>query len=300
MKLKNKEVRIENTSYCNANCTICPRDKFKREKTTMPLWHFCNLVDEAKELGANTISIFGYGEPLVDDKIVEKVQYVTNKRLWSFITTNAALLDSDLASRLFDAGLTHIRFSVHGLFNNYEKVHRGLKFDVVLRNTMNAIKVSRGRAKISVSVIPMHGESVSEIREFWEDKIDWLEIWKPHNWTDGRGYRGKTVQRKKTCGRPFSGPIQIQADGKMIVCCFDYNGVLEVGDTFVDGLETILKGAKYNSIRAKHSKGDLSGLICDSCDQLNMGDTNPLLYSNRDPERNINVTSSTKFKLKEN
>ena len=300
MRLKNKEVRIENTSICNANCTICPRDKFTRAKTTMPVEHFRELAIQAKYLGADTVSIFGYGEPLCDPTIVEKVKVVTELGLESFITTNASLLNTDLSSRLLDAGLRHIRFSVHGLWDNYERVHRGLKFADVLRNTSNFIKQNRGQAKISVSVIPMRNEKIETFRDFWEYRVDWLEIWKPHNWTTGRAYRKKTKERKLTCGRPACGPIQIQADGKVIVCCFVYNGELEVGDTYKESIEDILGGDEFNSIREKHRNGDLSGLICATCDQLNVGDTNPLLYSNRDPECNINVTSSTKFKLEEN
>ncbi len=250
-------------------------------------------------MGAKTISMFGYGEPLTDPKIVKRVQLVSNLGMESFITTNASLLGTDLGGELIDAGLTHIRFSAHGLWDDYEAVHRGLKFNKVLRNTGNFIHQARGKVLISVSVIPMHGELIDTIRNFWESRVDYLEIWKPHNWTDGREYRWSTQKRKKTCGRPFNGPVQIQSDGKMVCCCFDYNGLLEVGDTYQNTIEEILKGDEYNSIRAKHESGDLSGLICDSCDQLNVGDTNPLLYSSRDPERNIGLTSSTKFKLEE-
>jgi aerobic-type carbon monoxide dehydrogenase small subunit (CoxS/CutS family) len=300
MKLKNTEVRIENTSKCNANCIICPRDKFVRKKTTMDNKHFEDLVKQSVKLGAETISIFGYGEPLCDPDIVDKVQMVTDSGLESFITTNAALLTTDLSSRLVGAGLSHIRFSAHGLWDNYERVHRGLKFSKFMRNVFNYIAISRGKSIKSVSVIPLFGENIEDIKEFWEDRVDFLEIWRPHNWTTGRNYRGITVEKKKTCGRPKNGPVQIQADGKMVVCCFDYNGELEVGDTNIDTIETIMKGDKYNSIRDKHEKGDLGGLICDVCDQRNISNTNPLLYSSRDPECNIGVTSSTKFKLEEN
>jgi hypothetical protein len=144
----------------------------------------------------------------------------------------------------------------------------------------------------------MHDESVDEIKNFWEPMVDWLEIWKPHNWTDGRKYRN-VVKKKTTCGRPINGPVQIQSDGKMIVCCFDYNGVLEVGDTNLYSIAYILKGEKFNAIRKAHKKGELEGLICESCDQLNEYKESPLLYSSRDSSRDVGCTSSIKFKLKE-
>jgi MoaA/NifB/PqqE/SkfB family radical SAM enzyme len=263
--------------------------------------HFSYLVDQAKTLGVKTVSPFGFGEPILDSDIIAKIVYCTEQGMKTFITTNASLLNLDIGTGLLKAGLSHIRFSVHGLFENYEKVHRGLKFNEVIRNIFNFIKINKVKfnsaCKVDVSVIPMHGETIDEIVAFWGDKVDGIEVWQPHNFGGGREYR-KVERRLKTCGRPFSGsPIQIQADGTMIVCCFDSNGELTVGDTYKESIEDILNGDRFNEIRRKHTEGNLTGLICDRCDQLNFGD-NPLLYSTIDNERKINCTSSTKSALK--
>ena len=302
MKLINNEVRIENTDFCNAACTICPHDKLTRTKTTMPLPHFRRLVDEAVELGAKTISIFGFGEPLMDKGLEKKIRYCADLGLETFITSNGQLLDLMRGEKILEAGLSHIRFSVHGIFHkDYSKIHKGLDYLMVIRNIFNFLIVNKAHfnksCKVSVSVIPMNGESVEHIKSFWEPHVDYLEIWKPHNWCEGKNFR--EVQPKlRTCGRPFRGPVQIQADGKMIVCCFDYDGKMVVGDTYRNTIEEILKGKKFEKIREKHMTGRLKGLPCAKCDQLNIGD-NPLLYSSRDNHRRIGCTSSTKFNLLE-
>lgn len=302
MKLNNSEVRIETTNKCNAKCTVCARDNLRRPLTTMSNHKFKKLVKQVKGMGAKTISPFGFGEPLLDPGIVEKIKFCTDEGLETFITTNSSLLNARFSEELVEAGLTHIRFSAHGLYDNYEKVHKGIAFHKFLRNTMNFILLSGGTVTISVSAMPIHGESVDDFIEFWKPgkMIDYLEVWSPHNWTSKKNFRGNTVQRKRTCGRPFSGPLQINADGTMMVCCFDYNGELNVGDTNKESIKDILKGAKFEAIREKHRKGKLKGLLCENCDQLNVGGENPLLYSNRDPERKPNCTSSTKYQLKEN
>lgn len=300
MQLNNRDVRIETTNLCNAQCTICPREKLTRRKTTMPNDHFFELVVQAKELGATHISLFGYGEPLIDKDIARKIRFCTSLGLETFITTNASCLTKKVRTDILDAGLSHIRFSAHGFFKEFEAVHRGLKWGQCFHNITEFIydNVKRNKpCKISVSVIPMHGESVETIRGFWEKMCDWLEVWKPHNWAGGREYRDLT-QKKKTCGRPFNGPVQIQADGKMIVCCWDINGALEVGNTYKQTIKQILKGKRFKDIRRKHRDGDLGGLLCEKCDQLNEGDF-PLLYSNRDEKCGVGLTSSTKTKLEE-
>jgi len=300
MKLINKEVRIENCSLCNSRCIICPREKMTRKQMVMSNEKFENLVDQSVELGAETISVFGYGEPLLDKGIVDKIRYCNLKGLKTFITTNASLLNVDMAHNLLKAGLRHIRFSVHGIYDKYEKVHRGLKWNDTARNIGNFTAMSRtkfpNQCKISISIIPMHDENIDEIKHIWR-KFD-IEIWKPHNWGGSREYRKLTKERKKTCGRPFSGPVQILADGKMIVCCFDPDGIMVVGDTNKNTIKEILKSDSFNFIRSRHESGDMSGLLCENCDQLNIGD-NPLLYSTIDPTCTAGKTSSTKFNLEE-
>jgi hypothetical protein len=301
-KLICPEARIENTSKCNANCTICPREKMTRPKVTMPNHVFFPLVDECLALGATTISIFGYGEPLVDEYFTDKVKYVNDKGLNSFTTTNASLLDTEVSFAILDAGLNDIRFSVHG-FNSkdYEAVHKGLKWRTTLRNIANFIKVRSGKGydcRVHVSCIPMNNQSVEDVKAFWEQfDIDHLEIWKPHDWAGGRDYR-QINKRKLTCGRPFTGPIQINADGKMMVCCFDTDAKMTIGNTFRSSIRYILENSEQLAfVRHCHEVGFYGGLPCSTCDQLNIEDESPLLYSTRDPDCGTGKTSSTKFVL---
>ena len=297
MKLINKETRIETTNCCNARCVMCPRDEMTRVKTTMDYNHFCNLVVQAYEMGAELISPFGFGEPLLDKGLAKKIAFCSKMGLETFITTNANLLNLETTRKLLDAGLSHIRFSAHGTYNNYEKVHRGLSFDTFRRNVFNFIKVRRDLpCKVDVTVMPMNGESIQDILDFWKGRIDDIEIWKPHSWGGAKHYRDGE-RKLKTCGRPKVGPVQIQADGKVIPCCFLTNGEIILGDTYVDSIEDILKGEKYRELRRKHETGDLTGLPCETCDQLMIQEISPLLYSTIDNE--INKTSSTKFNLLE-
>jgi len=299
MQLKNPEVRIETTNRCNSHCVMCPRDQMTRPLSLMEFRNFKKLVCEAKRLGAETISLFGFGEPLLDPSISEKVMMVSLLGMKPILTTNASLLTPKMTHNLLDAGLAEIRFSVHGLGNTYNKTHSGLNWHKTMININHFLAMNIGQCVTNVSVIPMHKESVEEIRDFWEFQVDYLEIWRPHDWVDTKKYRTHD-RRLKTCGRPHRGPVQINADGKMMVCCFDFDAQMTVGDTNKVSIEEILKGDEFNKIRDRHESGDLNGLPCASCDQLNIytEEDYPLLYSNRDS--GINKTSSTKFQLREN
>jgi radical SAM protein with 4Fe4S-binding SPASM domain len=142
----------------------------------------------------------------------------------------------------------------------------------------------------------MHKESVSDIRRTWEKYADYLEVWRPHNWGGMKTFR-EVNQRKKTCGRPFSGPVQIQADGSVIPCCFLTNSEIILGNVNDDSIKDILNGFEYARLRKAHNDGNLDGYACKMCDQLNVNDINPLLYSNRDPECCTDKTSTCKVSV---
>jgi hypothetical protein len=301
-KLDHPEVRIETTNYCNAACIMCPRENMTRAKVVMPFEHFCYLVDQAKDLGAEMISCFGYGEPLTDTRIFDKIKYCSDLGLKTFITTNGSLLNVKTANSLFDCGLTHIRFSAHGLRReNYNNVHRNLdwnKFIVNLRTFLDLNKKENGNGCIThITVMPILGESLADLKNYWGGLSDYLEIWQPHNWAGGRQYRLTNHNERGSCRRAFSGPIQILAGGEMVICCFDYNGDLVIGDTYVHSIERILDSNLLHWFQEKHETNDLDGLICENCDQRFIYDESPLLYSNEQEGSGLNKTSITKFDL---
>ena len=300
MKLSNPEVRIENSSACNAHCTICPREKLTRPRVIMLNEDFARLVRQAHDLGAKIIAIYGYGEPLLDPGLATKIKLCTDLGLETFITTNASLLNSDLSHHILNAGLTQIRFSMHGFDRkSYEAVHRGLSYFKVRSNISEFLNINKHRHKRAVTMlttIPSDDVSLDEIIDAWESDVDYLEIWKPHNWAGGRDFR-TIVRKKKTCGRPWHGPLQINADGKVMVCCFDFNAEMIVGDTHKQDLRSIIIGKEFDKIRRAHREGDLTGLPCETCDQLNEYKESPLLYSNRDASRAINRSSTNKFRI---
>ncbi len=301
MKLINPEVRIEPTNLCNANCIMCPRDTLTRPKCIMPYEHCKNLIDQAAGLGAEVITHCGFGETLIDENLEKKIEYTSKKGLQSYLLTNASLLHEERSRKIIDSRLNTIRFSVHSLDREgFEQIHLGLNFYNIMSNidTFLNLNVRNGKSiKTQVTVLMLNDKyTIQDFCNFWGHKVDYLEIWRPHGWAGQKEYR-KISHKKKTCGRPFNGPLQINADGKMMVCCMDSNAEMVVGDTYENTIEVIVRGELYREIRRKHVEGTLNGLPCEKCDQLNEEEESPLLYSNRDKNKKIGRTSSIKFDL---
>ena len=150
-----------------------------RPKVTMNYTHFRKLLEQSYLLGISTVSPFGFGEPLVDPGIAKKIDLCGVMGFDTFITTNATLLSVEKSYQLLLARLKHIRFSVHGIGANYERVQKGFSWNKTITNINNFLKINHVKydheCKVSVSIIPMHNEDIEDLIMFWErPEIDYI------------------------------------------------------------------------------------------------------------------------------
>ena len=290
--LRHPEVRYEVTDHCNAECIMCPRDLHKnaRPHGIMSLAKYKTSIDEVVELGCKQVVLTGFGEPMIDKTLEQKVEYAKSKGLRSYIISNASLLTRKRSERLIKAGLDELRLSYYGMRKEgYERVMVGLNFDVTMKNMADFLELreelgsKKPRLEINWLVLPENEADTEPFREYWEPRADAIEIWKPHNFGDGRSYRERydDVAMKNTCGRPENGPLQIQWDGEVIPCCYDYNNQIVLGNAFQQPVLDILNGEKYRLLRLSHREKKFSLFpYCDQCDQL-LPHTEALVYANR-------------------
>lgn len=290
--LRHPEVRYEVTDHCNAECIMCPREvhKLGRPHGIMDFEQYRQSVDEVVPLGCKQIVLTGFGEPLVDKGLEQKISYAKSKGLRTYIISNASLLTRSRAKRIIEAGLDELRISYYGMqAETYEKVMVGLKFDVTMKNLLGFLELRdqlgsrRPRLDINWLVLPENEGDTESFQEFWEARADAIEIWKPHNFGDGRNYRQRydDVAMKNTCGRPENGPLQIQWNGEVIPCCYDYNNAIVLGNAFEQPVLEILNGEKYRLLRLAHREKHFSLFpYCNQCDQL-LPHTDALIYTNR-------------------
>ena len=265
---------------------MCPRESHTRRHGVMDQTAYEASIDEVAALGAKQVVLTGFGEPMLDRHLEQKISYAKSKGLRTYIITNGSALTPKRAYKLLMAGLDEMRVSFYGMESStYNAVMRGLDFDRTVKNLMNFLAVRNSleincKVQLSYLVLPENEKDVDEFRRFWEPKVDFIEIWKPHNFGDGKDFRQR-IGIKKTCGRPDNGPLQIQWDGTVIPCCYDYNNQIQLGNAFEDSVPDILRGEKYQAIRDAHSKGEFWRFpYCDQCDQL-LEHEDAIVYTNR-------------------
>lgn len=281
MKLKNTEVRIEPTNLCNYECIMCPREKHTRSKGIMSMDLYRKILSEVIPMGAKKITLTNFGEPFIDPTLEEKIFLAAQHNLKTYVITNASLLHEpskfDTALTKIESaiknGLSELRLSFYG-FNkkDYENTMKRGSYEQVLKNIslIGDLKKKYKTLEVSHFILDFNGTTTIEgCPEIVKNTVDYYEIWKPHNFGDGRNYRQLSNITKKSCGRPQNGPIQINWSGIVVPCCYDYNESIILGDASKQAIEEILKSSEYKKLRLAHEKNDYRDFsYCDNCDQL--------------------------------
>lgn len=305
---KNNEIRFEISTVCNYECIMCARDKLRRKKEIMPTDKFRYYLD--KIIGESdqyqVLSFPGLGEPLLDPEFKEKAIIARDRGLKLLLLTNGSKLSVQLFKELADIGFESIRVSFYGFnFTTYNKVHglsNGNYFQMIKENLTEICSIKKdAKILMTYNVIPdINDSDVDRWISYWEPLADLVEVWRPHNWVYGRSYREVQSQLKRTCGRPWTTPLQIQVDGTINMCCFDFNGDLTLGDLNNQTLSEVFESEMFKKILKCHKSGDFEGsnLICENCDQRNKDKSNILIYNSKfDKEERIRQFSTTYSKV---
>jgi MoaA/NifB/PqqE/SkfB family radical SAM enzyme len=309
VRLLHPEVRYEVTDHCNATCIMCPRDVHEhgREHGIMDQTKYERSIDEVVALGARKIVLTGFGEPMLDRRLEEKVAYAAGKGLSTYFITNGSALIPTRSRKLMEAGLSEMRVSFYGMRpETYNAVMQGLDFERTRKGILEFLRIrdelgSRTKVQMSYLELEQNRSDTQAFREYWEPRVDAIEIWKPHNFGDGRNYRVRLDDSHKTsCGRPENGPLQIQWNGEVIPCCYDYNNQIILGNAFETPVLEILNGPKYRLLRHAHRSREFKLFpYCDQCDQL-LPHADALIYTNRHslpPEEAVKLSNTDLYNL---
>lgn len=299
---KSNEARFEIINKCHYNCMICMKNQLSRKKELMSYSKFKYLIDKiiAETAQYKCISFAGIGEPLLNEELPAMIRYATKKGLQAIIVSNGDLLTLDKFIELQDAGLYSVRVSFHGLSKKgYSRLH-GVpewKFEKV-KSQLETIFNHERKTKVLLTCVFVKGVNDGPIEtwlKMWEGKADLMEIWNAHNWVSSLKNRESQEGKNNTCGRITNGPLQVQVDGTINSCCFDWDGKLEYGSLMDNTLHEIFESKRYKKILGHHESGDFdgSGLICQNCDQRNKNKDDVMIYSSKyDIKERVDMTST--------
>lgn len=305
MKLQSKEITLEFTNRCSARCEMCPREKLTQKITDMDFDLYKKIIDDASQYDIQSLDTCGFGDPLMDKLLFKRFEYARQKlpKAKIYVSSTCFYLDESIyenAAKYIDI----LKISFYGMSKKtYEASHKGnLKYEVSLKNILGFLEYIRNCNKKMYSIILLtvadtNKDDVQSFIDFWSPLVDEVMVWKPHNFAGGRSYRKIDHSRQVSCGRPFNGPLYVAADGRVSMCCFDYNSQLIIGDMKKQTIYEILHSEDYLKLKKAHQDRNFQGYICYECCQTNF-DPSVLVYASS-KNRGVGKLNTTLLNLRE-
>ncbi len=261
-------VQIESTNLCNAKCVFCPRDEMHRRQGVMDFDLFTKIVDECAELGITHVRVHNYGEPFLDKQLVEKVRYAKQKGIKEVgMISNGSLITEEIARGMIEAGLDAINISVDAAGKEvFERTRLHLEYDTVINNirTLARLRSEMGKRRPRLILSFVRQEQSPEEQAFideWSKIADKIHITDLHNWAGTLHGRSDV---KYPCYRLWQ-TFTVLWDGRVSLCCADFDGRNVLGDLRSSKLIDIWNAPAYRAVRRQHLESG-GPEICRSCD----------------------------------
>ena len=290
-------IMIDPSNLCNYKCSFCPTankdllKEYSRPKGIMDFNLFKKIIDDIENLSKSvnlkikSLLLFKDGEPLLNKKLPEMIQYVKNKKIFEYIatTTNGSLLKEDLSKKLIEAGIDVVRVSMQSLsVQGYKDITKtNFQIKEIKKNIENFYKLKNKINKnieIIVSYVDAENMDLETKENYYNDyrKIcDRVVINPVMGWTRSEEYDWRLGKERKEqkiepkiCPDPFS-RISINFDGSASVCCVDWSHGTVVGDLKNETFSEVWSGESLKKFRLLHIKGERSKIgPCKNCDYL--------------------------------
>jgi radical SAM protein with 4Fe4S-binding SPASM domain len=280
-----KFFEVETVNACNAKCKMCTiGDWAKRGSYLMSDVVWDKFIGEIKDYRQwiDRVNVSRDGEPLMDSKLENRIKDLKRESV-RFVTlaTNGSLLDNNRAKAMLDSGLDDIMFSIDGFTKEtYEKIRIGLKFEEVVDNCVNFIKIRdtlNYKTTVRVRMV-LQDENKAELP-------DWMKFWKPflrqgdrvyakpaHSWGNQlKGYENitpKLVRKdysEETCVSPWS-TLVLKVNGDIPLCPVDFRCNFLMGNINDSTIKEIWNSGGFNKVRDKLIIGERNSLsLCRNC-----------------------------------
>ena len=271
-------VDIGTTNYCNANCIMCPHNQLTN-MGTMSLIDYKKIIDDCYDFGVKMINLSFFGEPLLDKTLIEKIKYAKSKNMFVSFYTNASLLNNKRANELIDVDLDSITISFDSNDKEtYEKIRRGLNFDIVKANIINLIILRNklnSSLKINLVIVELeeNKDEIKSLYRYWKDDIDSINIINMRNWANAINKKGTkdSIHYKSKDRAPCAllwQKMVVDWNSDVVLCCDDYQHRIILGNLKKQTIKEMWEGDRLKTIREYHLNGEFNKIfLCQKCNK---------------------------------
>ena len=264
-------VYLEITNICNRNCSFCPGTVRPLRRMTME-----EFQTAAEKIRSVTEYLYFHimGEPLTHPLLPDFIRYARSLGFKPAVTTNGTLLRAR-GQELIDAGVYKVNISVHSFEDG--------SFEDYIKYLTDCADFAREASEAGVlTVLRLWNRDCDEGRnlnteDFFRQQLE--GEWKQGN----RGYRIKNKLHLEF-GDRFTWPdmaceeggdsvfcyglkdhFGVLCDGRVIPCCLDREGVIDLGNIFTDDLDAILQGERAVNLREGFKQRKAVEELCRKC-----------------------------------
>lgn len=278
---------FEPTNTCNAKCPLCPTgiDQLSRPKAFLDFDLYKQIIDEVHP---KTVRFWNYGEPFLHPQIFAMFRYAADCGARTYVSTNGFVFyKPENIQKLLDSGLHTLMLAIDGIdadtFNQYRvgvdypKVIAGLKLllqhrpfsleviwqFIVMRHNEHQVEAARAIARQLGIKFALKAVSLDMLAQR-ADPDDYL----PGDFRYSR-YEWQNDDLILKGGQHscyfVDATLMINADGSVIPCPFDAQGLLELGNAKTQSIREIWNADPLQKLRQhlNHKRQTLNP--CNNC-----------------------------------
>jgi radical SAM protein with 4Fe4S-binding SPASM domain len=225
---------------------------------------FHRIIKEGKELRTKLFFPFLNGEPFLHPRIFEWLDYMESARANFCLFTNASLLTKEKIDRLVKyTKLKYVVCSINAATKETHEKITGLKnFDEIVENVKYLMEKAPFRVIANLVLIDANK---NEARQF-------SRMWRGHNhmnsFTNWAGYwhdPEEMIGEKIPCNHLLFN-IFILWDGRVNLCCMDWDGRVILGDLTKQTVKEVWDSME--NLRMRHKNLDFDMELCRDCNVM--------------------------------
>lgn len=285
-------INIEPTTSCNLRCPECPSGlrSFSRPAGMLEQSFFQKTIDELSDT-LIYLTFYFQGEPYLNPAFLDMVKYASQKKIYTFTSTNAHYLNEENARRTVESGLDKLIISIDGTTQEvYQQYRVGGQLNKVLEGAENIIKWKKKlKSKtpyvvFQFLVVKPNEHQIEEAKKLTKElgadeiKFKTAQVYEyengnpliPDNIKYSR-YKKKAdgtyrIKNKllNQCWRMWSGCV-ITWDGLVVPCCFDKDAEHRLGSLKEDSFASVWKSEGYERFRSSILQSREEIEICRNC-----------------------------------
>jgi MoaA/NifB/PqqE/SkfB family radical SAM enzyme len=281
--MKFYRIYIELTNVCGLSCSFCPTKELPSKQ--MDLDFFESIIAQAQKY-TKEIACHVVGDPLTQSNLHEYLDIIHKYKLKAMLTTSGYFLKKHSYETLFHPCVKQINISLNSFNKNDTSLHfeqyispilalcdaklaRKEELFINLRVwNLDELMSERRFNETLFNILSMHFDTrlnvddiyaqrpksmrlASKILVHFDNYFEWPSL---NNQTYGDG----------TC-QGLQSHVAILASGKVVPCCLDCDGIIELGDLHESSLDTILTGSRAKSMLDGFKEGKAVEELCQKC-----------------------------------